>query len=56
MQTQFLIHLLRDLDRALLRILSYHLGREHAISHPEFWGALSIYQIDTRQLNGYPLT
>jgi len=46
-----LIHLPRGLNRAVLRILSYHVGREHAISHAELWGALSIYQIDQRQLH-----
>jgi len=46
-----LIHLPRGLDRAVLRILSYHLGREHAISGLELWHALSIYQIDGRQLH-----
>ncbi len=45
-----LIHLPRGLDRAMLRILSNHLGREHAISHFELSRALSIYQIDQRQL------
>ena len=46
-----LIHLPRGLDRALLRILSYHVGREHAISHLELCNALRIYQIDQRQLH-----
>ena len=45
------IHLPRGLDRAVLRILSYHLGREHPISHLELCNALSIYQIDQRQLH-----
>jgi len=46
-----LIHLPRGLDRAVLRILSYHLGREHAISGLELCHALGIYQIDGRQLH-----
>jgi len=46
-----IIHLPRGLDRAVLRILSYHVGREHAISHFELFNALSIYQIDARQLH-----